>query len=527
MNGRQPTWDFVRFVDTLTRGRLVIGLCCLSAGVVAGLMAWFVLPKVYQAKVVFMVKESQIEAERTALREADVKLYEAIIKNQTVLKNLAEAFDLSPEKYRMRRLESMVEVEALKNAPLLELTVEFENDPVMARDLALYLANQAQVKNASLEQQELLEGRELLEEEERDALSALQKSEQDLLESKREYNLEARQAEIDVLLERISGLKARRHEIEKQLAIHRVDPVFQDYWAKRREVEEQRKEAQLSLRDHEIEILQHKKAEADIDLFRLDVEVASKEAELAALEQLIAAAPVIKSSTRALLTDPEYYLAVNQALPAGSPPELRMVNEYENPIRESLIGKEASVRSDLAAVRQKRDQLAGDLEEVVSELDAKYLEMLDHQERQDALQIELQLKQGEFSRLFDTSPSTYEAEKEVIETELARLEREYHEKYLALITGQIAIGKKGFDHEVKRDTYRRVVQKLDEIDLTVLTKARNLVVVDPPVTPDRKVKPKRTLIVIVALFAAFALSSTYLLIREYLREARRTQAALA
>ncbi len=635
---RSQEWTLLYTYRMIRKARFRIVGIAFTAAVIAYAVTRF-LPDIYRAGVTLMVKESKIQPEALPMREAEVKLYESILKNQSVLLELRDEFSLDPNKYKMRRLESMVTAKAQKGTSLVELYVDYEDRKAVPK-MAEFLAKKAVDKNTQLESKEIADASKVLrinrnEAEEKmktseetfhklkvssnlDVLQAemavdLKKAteletrirdvdlklailrqntagnqfagssgamaalEQRLIDSrsaladfKAENRLGAKQEELNLALKQAVDLETRVREIEREMAIRGASKAKDRLDVARRDLEEQETAANLPSLNQDIDTLLKIKSEQEIELARVVTEIASEHTKLATIERELRERNQFEEVTQSIFRKPELGPLVE-----GSAKERAMlsVTSQELSPRYQLLEEEQSrAYISLASAQRKLEELTRSIKEVDERLRKLNDDFVAKNTRNKELSLEVEMAQTEYVKIEQTSLEAYESEKTEVEKKLDEARERYrklYEAFLAKSTEEQALAlavdltekeymqmfvasiptletertiavaerkrilaeyDKVFEHYVKRSlelerlqteysqrrkTFETIVARLDEINLTVATKSKELVIIDNAVVPDRKIRPRRTLIAGTVFLLALAVGALGAICREY------------
>lgn len=149
--------DLREYITIIKKWRWVIALLTLCAVVTSGLISYFVLTPIYQTKSVLMVTQPGASLERrTTTNQTDLEsvvstmssipqltmnTYVAQVKNNTLMEQTINALGDKGQGLTAEVLLGMIDVQAIKDTNLLELTVSHPN-PQLAADIANTLQQQ-------------------------------------------------------------------------------------------------------------------------------------------------------------------------------------------------------------------------------------------------------------------------------------------------------------------------------------------------------------------------------------------------
>jgi uncharacterized protein involved in exopolysaccharide biosynthesis len=216
--------ELIDYLRGLWKRKLLIVTGTVLFMVVAALVS-LLQTRVFEASVVFLLEESKISPESVVsqinpkLFDTYGKTYEGIIKNKSALNQAIEKFRLDREPYgtTLKDLDNSISVKAVKNSKLLELSVEFP-EPVMARDIANFLADKAVELNSALSAAGSAEKRDFINEEMETARQNMDRAEDELL--KFEENAQLKTLEIENGISHaevdIAGLEESLKKIEEE-----------------------------------------------------------------------------------------------------------------------------------------------------------------------------------------------------------------------------------------------------------------------------------------------------------------------
>lgn len=227
--------DLREYLRTLRKWRWVIALVTAVAVATSGVLSFFVLPPVYEAKATIMVMNALSPQQRanptdavglqgvvdylSRLPQLTLNTYVSQLTSENMLKRTAEAMKLDPAVYPHRSLAGMVKAKAIKDTNLIEVTVS-DTDPALAASLAKGLTREFLKYVSETNQNQLGRSVQFLEEQiqgvERDLAAAQKKLAEfesqprgvDFLAQQigtrgddlNRYETQARQAQVDITL---------------------------------------------------------------------------------------------------------------------------------------------------------------------------------------------------------------------------------------------------------------------------------------------------------------------------------------
>jgi uncharacterized protein involved in exopolysaccharide biosynthesis len=282
--------ELIDYLRGLWKRKLLIVTGTVLFMVVAALVS-LLQTRVFEASVVFLLEESKISPESVVsqinpkLFDTYGKTYEGIIKNKSALNQAIEKFRLDREPYgtTLKDLDNSISVKAVKNSKLLELSVEFP-EPVMARDIANFLADKAVELNSALSAAGSAEKRDFINEEMETARQNMDRAEDELLKFEENAQLKTLRKKVEILL-------GRKGEIENGISHAEVDIAGLEESLKKIEEEFKKRDrtVKLSRKLAEDPLFQQSLAglsESDIKkTFNLDMEVEIKDPTYEHLEK--------------------------------------------------------------------------------------------------------------------------------------------------------------------------------------------------------------------------------------------------
>ena len=143
------TIDLRQYLKVLTKWRWMIAILTAGAVLTAGIMSIFVLPPVYETKTVLMATQA-VEKQTTSYQRQEledvvgqlsriplmtINTYVGQLKSPALLETVIQKMNLDPQIYTLKAISNMIEVKAIKDTNLIEITVS-DTDPVLAANLA-------------------------------------------------------------------------------------------------------------------------------------------------------------------------------------------------------------------------------------------------------------------------------------------------------------------------------------------------------------------------------------------------------
>ncbi|MEW6662547.1 MAG: GumC family protein [Bacillota bacterium] len=169
------TIDLKDYLRILGKWKWVIILITAVAAITAGVLSWFVLPPVYQAKAVIQVirGEQRPAAAREAqtleevvgalsrLPQMTINTYVSQLKNQVVFQRVINRLQLDKDLYTPAGVAGMVTAQAVRDTNLIEVQVN-NTDPQLAASLANTISEEFMVFINENNQEQLGKSMELL-----------------------------------------------------------------------------------------------------------------------------------------------------------------------------------------------------------------------------------------------------------------------------------------------------------------------------------------------------------------------------
>jgi polysaccharide biosynthesis transport protein len=195
-------------------------VCGLAAAVFSLLQ-----PKIFEATTHLLVSESKLadlsSRNATYVYYDLLRSYETFINNDYLIQKTLEHFqlqkppyELTPDGFKRRRI---LRVELAKNTRLLEVSVEFP-EPKLAADIANYFASNAVAFNEEMNARDAQRTRESLKQQLDQALEAMERSRQTLLEFSKTSGLEELRESVWSLLEEKSQAESQLAQLNTDLS---------------------------------------------------------------------------------------------------------------------------------------------------------------------------------------------------------------------------------------------------------------------------------------------------------------------
>lgn len=330
-------------VEVVLRGKWIIALVTAVAVAASGILSWFVLTPVYQARARLMVafparQQQAVMSPDAGLNEVlralsaypDLSLesYRQQVENPVLLQRVVEQLDLPMNR---RQLQAALTVNVLKDTNIIEILVS-DASPERAAQIANKLA-------------------ELFTEHMTQVATTRYQIAMRTLEAQmgdQEAQLKQALDELKAFLGQTRGVEDLRAEAEaktKLLADYRTQQV------------------------------------------QLDVDARALEGQAARLRADLAAQPATLQTRRVLADDPLLHQIVgSRAGDAAGAAGLELRSEEVNPVHTDLAQRLSQAEADLAERRARRAALEAAIARTGAELEGLRAELADRQARQDLLQ---------------------------------------------------------------------------------------------------------------------------------------------
>ena len=185
--------DLREYLRVLARRRGVVVLCALLAVLTAGLLSFFVLPPVYEARTVLLVTQATEKVQApvtgregesvittlTRLPALTMNTYVGQLKSETVAERTIKKLGLDPNLYTPVTLARMVTATAQKDSNLIELKVRHQ-DPLLAARIANTMAEELLGLISEKNQEQMARSVQFLVDQRRATEKELQKAVEEL-----------------------------------------------------------------------------------------------------------------------------------------------------------------------------------------------------------------------------------------------------------------------------------------------------------------------------------------------------------
>ena len=149
--------DLRELLQVFKKWSKLIIIMTLLCTFVAGLVSWFVLAPIYQAKTLLMVTQATDKLQNSPIRSGEgledvvnsvsrmpvltMSTYLGQIKSETLMNRIIERLELDPEKYNAYTISGMIDATVVKDSNLIEVKVTGA-DPVLATKIANVLSDE-------------------------------------------------------------------------------------------------------------------------------------------------------------------------------------------------------------------------------------------------------------------------------------------------------------------------------------------------------------------------------------------------
>ncbi len=149
--------DIMEFIGLLKEKRRIATIL-LVAGILVGILAYFVLPLIYETRVTFMVLESKLIRRNLEGRKLDIDTYLNFVNNDFIYHKIYEKLDIQ-NKYEMdfEQFKRSFEVTSVEDTAIIKLLVTFQN-PEISFKIAKILADEALELNNQVIEKEVHSG---------------------------------------------------------------------------------------------------------------------------------------------------------------------------------------------------------------------------------------------------------------------------------------------------------------------------------------------------------------------------------
>jgi uncharacterized protein involved in exopolysaccharide biosynthesis len=172
-------------------------------------------------------------------------------------------------------------------------------------------------------------------------------------------------------------------------------------------------------------------------------------------------------------------------------------------------------QTSLEAYESEKREVEKKLAEARERYRKIYEEFLAKSTQEQALALSLELTEQEYKQMFGVSIPTLETEREIAVREREQILGEYQKVFEEYVRRSLELGRMETEYAQRRKTFETIVSRLDEINLTVATKSKELLIIDAAVVPDRKIRPRRTLIAGTVFLLALGIGALGAICREY------------
>jgi succinoglycan biosynthesis transport protein ExoP len=134
-------------IEVVWNGKWIILLVTLLAVVTSGIVSFFVLDPVYEARSTVMINNPESD------KQLSLQAYKEQVANHAIMSRTISALNLHDQDITINRLRDKINAEIVKDTNLIRITVS-DNDPKLAANITNAVTNQfvAFMSNQSIEQ---------------------------------------------------------------------------------------------------------------------------------------------------------------------------------------------------------------------------------------------------------------------------------------------------------------------------------------------------------------------------------------
>jgi len=195
--------DVVEFIKILNEKRK-ISVILIVTGLIVGILAYFVLPSIYETRTTFMVLESKLIRKTLEGKKLDIDTYLNFVDNHSLYREIYDQLDIK-RKYEMdfEKFEKSFEVTTVEDTAIIKLLVTFR-DPEISFQIAKMLGNSALVLNKQVVDEEVHAGYRFSEMQVRAASNQLETARKTLDDFLAKHPVPRMAMEVDFLRNRIA-----------------------------------------------------------------------------------------------------------------------------------------------------------------------------------------------------------------------------------------------------------------------------------------------------------------------------------
>jgi len=195
--------DVLEFVRIL-REKQRVAAVLTGIGVLVGILAYFVLPPIYESRVTFMVLESKLIRRNLEGRKLDIDTYLDFVNNESIYRDIYDRLEIGKNyDLNFEQFKKVFEVTSVEDTAIINLIVSFE-DPAVCRNIAEMVAKQALELNRSVIQQEIRAGHQFSELQVQQASDKLEQAREALDQFLKDNPVHRMALELDNLRNRIT-----------------------------------------------------------------------------------------------------------------------------------------------------------------------------------------------------------------------------------------------------------------------------------------------------------------------------------
>jgi len=195
--------DVVEFIKILNEKRK-ISVILIVTGLIVGLLAYFVLPPIYETRTTFMVLESKLIRRSLEGKKLDIDTYLNFVNNDSLYHDIYKRLDIQ-KKYGMDfdKFKRSFEVTTVEDTAIIKLIVSFQS-PEISFKIAKILGDKALALNRKVINKEVHSGYRFTEAQVEAASTQLETARTSLDNFLAQYPVLQMAMEIDTLKNRIA-----------------------------------------------------------------------------------------------------------------------------------------------------------------------------------------------------------------------------------------------------------------------------------------------------------------------------------
>lgn len=174
------------------------------------------LQKRYKASATLLINESKMGIDGVISNYFNPRFYytfEGLVKNKDLVRRAIKKFNLDKKPYELtvEAVLENVQVALVRNTRLINLTVEFP-DPVLAADIANFIAQEAVAQNTEINNTDASRAREFMAAQVNAVAESMKANEKNLREYKQQAKIKELETDVETLLYNKADLSLRRSD---------------------------------------------------------------------------------------------------------------------------------------------------------------------------------------------------------------------------------------------------------------------------------------------------------------------------